>query len=82
MTILQPYDIKVLRLPPYYPELNPIENVWGILKNYIAPHNIEQSVTGITKLINDRLSQINEEMWRNTCQHVKKEEEFLIWNLK
>lgn len=70
--ILQPYGIKVLRLPPHHPELNPIENVCGILKNYIASHNIEQNVTAIMKLINERLSQIDEEMWRNICQHVQK----------
>ncbi|CAG4981385.1 unnamed protein product [Colias eurytheme] len=73
--ILQPYGIKVLRLPPYHPELNPIENVWGILKNYIASHNVDQNVREIMKLINERLSQIDEGMWGNTCRHVQKKEE-------
>ncbi|XP_039745055.1 uncharacterized protein LOC120623223 [Pararge aegeria] len=73
--ILQRYGIKVLRLPPYHPELNPIENVWGILKNYIASRNVDQNVTEIMKLINECLSQIDEGMWGNTCRHVQKKEE-------
>ena len=36
------------------------------------------------KLINERLSQIDEEMWCNTCRHIQKKEEeyfrhFVIW---
>lgn len=29
---------KVLRTPPYHPELQPIETCWGVVKNYIARH--------------------------------------------
>ncbi|XP_047024143.1 uncharacterized protein LOC124633092 [Helicoverpa zea] len=69
--ILQPYGIKVIRLPPYHPELNPIEDVWGILNNYIASHNVDQNVTEIMKLINESLSQIDEGVWSNTCRHIR-----------
>jgi hypothetical protein len=27
---------KVLRTPPYHPELQPIETCWGVVKNYVA----------------------------------------------
>ncbi len=29
---------KVLRTPPYHPELQPIETCWGVVKNYVANH--------------------------------------------
>jgi len=32
------YGHKVLRTPPYHPELQPIETCWGVVKNYIAKH--------------------------------------------
>lgn len=32
------YDHKVLRTPPYHPELQPIETCWGVVKNHIAKH--------------------------------------------
>jgi transposase len=35
----------VARLPPYHPDLNPIETAWGITKNYVANENY---TTGIT----------------------------------
>ena len=32
-----PHNISLLRLPPYSPELNPVENVWQYLRqNYLA----------------------------------------------
>lgn len=30
----------VLRLPPYHPDLNPIEMIWGAVKNAIASRNV------------------------------------------
>ena len=30
---------ETLRLPPHHCELNPIEMVWGVLKNYVATEN-------------------------------------------
>lgn len=35
-TILAEHCHTVLRLPPYHPELNPIELIWATLKNWIA----------------------------------------------
>jgi hypothetical protein len=30
----------VIRLPPYHPDLNPIEKIWGIVKTRIAAKNV------------------------------------------
>ena len=35
-TILAEHCHTVLRLPPYHPELNPIELIWAAVKNWIA----------------------------------------------
>lgn len=43
-------NIEILRLPPYHPELNAIENIWGILKNRIASKNIAQNMTEVQNL--------------------------------
>ena len=29
-------DVKLLKWPPYSPDLNPIENIWGTIKNKLA----------------------------------------------
>ena len=58
--------------------------MWGILKNYIASHNVDQNKTEIMKLINERLSQIDEGMLGNTCRHVqnKKEEYYRHFDME
>lgn len=32
------YGHKVIRTPPYHPELQPIETCWGVAKNHVARH--------------------------------------------
>jgi transposase len=34
--LLAEHGHTVIRLPPYHPDLNPIENIWGIVKTKIA----------------------------------------------
>ncbi|CAG4982209.1 unnamed protein product [Colias eurytheme] len=61
---------EILRLPPYHPELNPIEKIWGILKNYVDKKNLGQNMTSIMALIKERMEMIDSSMWENTCRHV------------
>lgn len=51
--LIQSQGFEILRLPPYHPELNPIEKIWGILKNYVANKNVSQNLTSIMSLINE-----------------------------
>lgn len=34
--IAEEYDHKILRTPPYHPELQPIETCWAVVKNQIG----------------------------------------------
>jgi len=36
--IAKSYGHKVLRTPPYHPELQPIEICWGVVKNHVGRH--------------------------------------------
>jgi len=38
--LLAEYGHTVIRLPPYHPDLNPIEKIWGIVKTRIAAKNV------------------------------------------
>lgn len=69
--LIESKGFEILRLPPYHPELNPIEKIWGILKNYVASKNVAQNLTSIMALINERLEMIDRTMWANTCRHVE-----------
>jgi transposase len=51
---LQQHAVNVIEWPPYSPDLNPIENLWGIMKNKLK----EQNVTTKAELL-----QIVQEIW-------------------
>jgi transposase len=36
--VLEFYELTTLQWPPYSPDLNPIENVWGAMKAWLARH--------------------------------------------
>ena len=38
-TLAEKYGHKIIFLPPYYPEFNPIELCWARVKNFIAAEN-------------------------------------------
>ncbi|XP_045766308.1 uncharacterized protein LOC123879202 [Maniola jurtina] len=76
--IIKSKGCEILRLPPYHPELNAIENIWGILKNRIASKNIAQNMTEVQNLIFEGLNSIDSNTWLNTCNHVEKiEKEYM-----
>lgn len=68
---------KVLRTPPYHPELQPIEKCWGVVKNHVARNSdftmknlIQQLDCGFSKVtattcekIIKRIREIEDEFW-------------------
>ena len=48
-TLAKKYGHSIIFLPPYHPELNPIELCWATVKNYIAKNNKSFNLTDIIK---------------------------------
>jgi hypothetical protein len=46
---LQENAVEVLEWPPYSPDLNPIENLWAVLKNKLREDNITSRVDLLNK---------------------------------
>lgn len=68
----------VLRLPPYHPELNPIEKIWALVKNYVAAHNTTFKLDDVRKLAEDKFSSVTVQEWENVCSSAEKvEKEYL-----
>lgn len=65
---------SVLRLPPYHPDLNPIEMIWADVKNFVAAHNTTFKISDVQKLCEDKFSTIGEEQWKLKCNHVQETE--------
>lgn len=64
----------VLRLPPYHPDLNPIEMIWADVKNYVATHNTTFKLPDIKKLCEEKFSMIGQDQWKLKCDHVQNAE--------
>lgn len=73
--ILEKQGHKVLRLPPYHCDLNPIELIWSLLKRRIAEKNVGQEAGNIVNITEEAFSTITREEWKKECEHVKKIED-------
>ena len=56
-----PSNITLLNLPPYSPELNPVENLWHYLRSHHWSNRKYDTV--------DDLFDAAETAWRTTCLH-------------
>jgi transposase len=52
--VMAQHGHSVLRLPPYHPELNPIEKIWALVKNYVETYNVTFKLHTGTKIRNNR----------------------------
>jgi hypothetical protein len=61
----------VLRLPPYYCVLNPIELIWSSLKRGIRQSNVAPNLSAtVVALITQEVKKIGSNLWRNCFRHV------------
>lgn len=63
------YGITVLRLPPYHCELNPIELVWGQVKNSVARQNTTFKLQDVKELLVTAIGNVTAEAWQNCIKH-------------
>lgn len=68
----------VLRLPPYSPELNPLELIWADIKQWVAGQNTTFKLEEVMKLCQQRVDDISVEKWERVCEHVEKIEDEYI----
>jgi transposase len=73
---------KVLRTPPYHPELQPIETCWGVVKNHIARH-CDFTVKNLIKQLDCGFNKVT----ATTCEKIIKkvreiEDEFWATDIK
>jgi len=57
------HAILLLDWPPYSPDMNPIEHVWAIMKQWIVKHYPELSKMGKSQAAYDQLAEVIVEAW-------------------
>jgi len=70
----------VLRLPPYHPELNPIEFAWARIKGYMKRENTSFEIDDVRLLLNTAIERVTAENWKNFIKQVI-EEENKMWKV-
>jgi transposase len=70
--ILSKEGHDIIRLPPYHPDLNPIEMIWSQVKQYIAKQNHNGSIKKIAELCKQKMESMGNSEWGAVCANVKK----------
>jgi hypothetical protein len=76
--LLARYGHVAFCLPPYHPELNPIEKMWAMVKNWMAMKNVTFQLQDVRKLAEENFSSITKDEWLPVCKHVQEVQEKYI----
>ena len=72
-TVAKEYGHKILHLPPYHCEVNPIKLAWAAEKNYVAGENKDMSLDSVEKLFRKMREELPEDFWRKCIGHVDRD---------
>ncbi|XP_054286969.1 uncharacterized protein LOC129002881 [Macrosteles quadrilineatus] len=62
---------KIIRLPPYHCNYNPIELVWANLKKYVSSRNSTFKLSDVQNLFMEAVNSLSQDDWRRCVNHVK-----------
>jgi transposase len=70
---------RVLWLPPYHPELNPIERMWGVAKQHVAStYNNKSDKIQLIDRMKAGLDKCTPRVWTGTVNRTMKSEKMLL----
>lgn len=72
--LLSEHNHDVLRLPPYHPDLNPIEMAWAAIKGHVSSNNVEWNVTRVMELVREKVDAMGSDEWQKLCDKIKANE--------
>lgn len=75
--MIVPDNITILYLPPYSPELNPVENLWGYLRSHYLSNRAYDDYDHILNATAQAWNQLTPELLKTVCNctYLPREEE-------
>jgi transposase len=64
-----PHNVTLLHLPPYSPELNPVERVWLYLRERHLSHRLHEGYTAIIEAVCDAWRKLTPKRLRSLCRY-------------
>ena len=65
--LIIPNNIKILLLPPYSPELNPVERLWWYIKNKLIKNRIYNSLEQLNNAVSEFIMQLTSDTIKSVC---------------
>lgn len=65
--LVVPPNVTLLRLPPYSPELNPVERVWLYMRERHLSHRLHEGYTAIVDAVCDAWRKLTPQRLRSLC---------------
>lgn len=65
--LVVPNNIQILLLPPYSPELNPVERLWLYIKNKLIKNKIYSSLEQLYNAVSDFIAQLTTNTVKSIC---------------
>lgn len=62
-----PENIEIIYLPPYSPELNPVERLWQYIKSNTIKNKIYETIDELEDIIYDFIKSYDCEIIRSVC---------------
>jgi transposase len=62
-----PENIEIIYLPPYSPELNPVERLWSFVKQHTIKNKFYDSLASLESAVCEFLKQIKPETLQSVC---------------
>lgn len=65
--LIIPDNIRIIILPPYSPELNPVEKLWQYIKNHIIKNKIYKTLRELENVVCKFVKTLTPEIIKSVC---------------
>jgi hypothetical protein len=65
--LIIPQNIRIIHLPPYSPELNPVERLWQYIKSHTIKNRIYDNLGELEQAICDFIKNLNSSTVKSIC---------------